>query len=528
MLSEDRASTASLGCLKAVCQQVCAHGFWRQFATIYLIQSASRSYSKPSDFMANSPNSPAGSLLRNLPSVDQVLRTKEALSLRHSVGSRRITDLARLVTNQLRNEIQRNGVRAEEDQTLTRESLLTEAVRRLENACSQEQRSGVRRVINATGVIVHTNLGRAPLSAAARDAVAREAAGYCTLEYELTKGERGRRAGRVEDLLVELSGAQDALVVNNCAAAALLILTALAKEGETIVSRGELVEIGGDFRVPDVMANSGTRMIEVGTTNRTKADDYRRAINEKTRLILRVHQSNYRIVGFTAAPSLGELAALAAETGLPLYVDAGSGALTDLGPYGLGDEPVISECIAAGADVVSFSGDKLLGGSQAGLIVGKHEIVERLRKHPLYRALRADKLCIAALSATLESHSHGRADVEIPVLRMLGLTQQEIGQRAKAFVESYRRKAVEPVFKVELISGTSAVGGGSGPNTHPPTTLIALQHPERSADEVEQVLRLFSSPIITRIAEGKVLIDLRTVEIGEEAEIIEALCALSD
>jgi L-seryl-tRNA(Ser) seleniumtransferase len=478
--------------------------------------------------MPNSATSLA-SLLRNLPSVDQLLRTKEALALRDSVGPRSLAALARAVTDQLRQEIQSNGIDVDgrDSQTSARESLLAEAVRRLEAACRQEQMSGIRRVINATGVMVHTNLGRAPLSDAARLAVAREAAGYCTLEYDLTTGERGRRGRRVEDLLIELAGAEDALIVNNCAAAALLILTVLARDGETIVSRGELVEIGGDFRVPDVMANSGTRMIEVGTTNRTKLDDYGRALNDETRLIMRVHQSNYRIIGFTSAPSISQLAALAHEAELPLYVDAGSGALTDLKQYGLADEPVISDCIAQGADVVSFSGDKLLGGSQAGLIVGKGEVIGRLRKHPLYRALRADKLCLVALHATLEAHRRGCPDKEVPVLRMLRLTQAEIEQRAKTFVESYRQTARKSDLDLEIIDGTSAIGGGSGPNTHPPTALVAIRHRERSADEIEQGLRLSSPPIITRIAEGRVLIDLRTVESLEEIEIIKALSHLT-
>ena len=335
------------------------------------------------------PNSATSkmSLLRALPSVDQLLRTEWATAVRSSVGAERITALARTVTEELRREIQTEA--------------LAEAVRRLDDAWKRDRLSGLRRVINATGVIVHTNLGRAPLSEAARSALVREAGGYCNVEYDVTTGTRGRRGARVEDLLIELTGAEDALVVNNCAAAALLILTVLAKDGETIVSRGELVEIGGDFRVPDVMANSGTRMIEVGTTNRTKLDDYRQALNEKTRLIMRVHQSNYRIIGFTTSPTRIELSALAHEAGLPLYEDAGSGALADLSQYGLADEPIISECISDGADVVSFSGDKLLGSTQAGLIVGRRDIVGRLRKHPLYRALRADKLCLAALEVPI-------------------------------------------------------------------------------------------------------------------------------
>jgi L-seryl-tRNA(Ser) seleniumtransferase len=467
------------------------------------------------------------SLFRALPSVDQLLRTEEARALRGSVGSERITALARTVTDELRQEIQASSPGSiKPAESGAREALLAEAVRRLNDACQSDNTKRLRRVINATGVILHTNLGRAPLSAAAGNAL-QEAAGYCTLEYDLTTGVRGGRGTRVQDLLVERTGAEDALVVNNCAAAALLILTVLAGGGETIVSRGELVEIGGDFRVPDVMASSGTRMIEIGTTNRTKLDDYRRALSERTRLIMRVHQSNYRIVGFTASPTRRELSAIAREAGLILFEDAGSGVLLDLSQYGLADEPMISQCIADGADVVSFSGDKLLGSTQAGLIVGRHDLVDRLRKHSLYRALRADKLCLAALEATLESHRRGAAITELPVLRMLSLTLPEIEERAQDFLQSYLDSPGSARLTLEIIYGASAIGGGSGPDTHPPTALIAVSQPGRSADDIELGLRSSSPPIITRKAQGKVLIDLRTVAPPEERDILNALAKLT-
>src|SRR6185436_8228087 len=306
-----------------------------------------------------------------------------------------------------------------------------QAVKRIQSRCEHESLSALRRVINATGVIVDTNLGRASLSESARKAVVEQAAGYCTLEYDPTIGERGRRGAYVEELLIQLTGAEAALVVNNCAAAALLILTVLAGDGETIVSRGELVEIGGDFRVPDVMASSGTRMVEVGTTNRTHLHDYQRAISSNTRLIMRVHPSNYRIVGFASAPERPELVTLAHEAGLLLYEDAGSGQLQDLRKYGVSDEPVVREIIETGVDVTSFSGDKLLGSVQAGLIVGTHAIVSRLRKHPLYRALRSDKIRLAALEATLVSHQKDMAQAEVPVIQMLSLTSEELQQRAQ-------------------------------------------------------------------------------------------------
>lgn len=457
--------------------------------------------------------------LRLLPSVDQLLRTETAVNLRKRVGLSRLTVIARIVTDEMRAKIQSSKMFNGD----TRETLLLQAEQRLNEVGAEESQRAIRRVINATGVILHTNLGRAPLSQAARAAVASEAAGYCTLEYDAVSGSRGRRGARVEELLIELTGAEDALVVNNCAAAALLILSVLAGDGETLVSRGELVEIGGDFRVPDVMSNSGTHMIEVGTTNRTHLDDYRRAITGSTRLIMRVHPSNYRIVGFTTSPSLSELAGLAHDRKLVLFEDAGSGVLTDLGPYELGDEPVISNCISDGADVVSFSGDKLLGATQAGLIVGRREILSRLRRHSLYRALRVDKLTLAALEATLESHRRGTALQDIPALHMLSLSREEIEARAKNITETLSQRSPDSVLLIAIEEGKSAVGGGSGPATHPLTVLISLQHANLSADEIQRRLRLSSPPVITRIADGKVLIDLRTVAPEEEPELVDAM-----
>ena len=456
------------------------------------------------------------SLLRSLPSVDQLLRTFSANCV-EELGAERLKGFARRVIDGMRVELP--GRPVERSQTLSSEALLAEAVHRLQILCASDSRSALRRVINATGVILHTNLGRAPLSENAKTAIT-EAAGYCTLEYDVLTGSRGHRGERVEGLLKQLTGAEDALVVNNCASAALLILTGFARDGETIVSRGELVEIGGDFRVPDVLANSGTKMIEVGTTNRTKLEDYIRAINERTRLIMRIHPSNYRIVGFTASPSLADLASLAHNANLPLYEDAGSGVLDDLSDFGLRDEPIIRESVLAGADVISFSGDKLLGSAQAGIIVGKAEIVGHLRRHSLYRALRADKLRLAALEATLESHSRGTATVEIPTLRMLASSIDEIKERAIAIIDSLRSN---PKLKLDLIQGESAVGGGSGPNTHPETMLISLEHVALSANDIESRLRNYSPPIIGRITNDKVLLDLRTVEPNEDAELLRGL-----
>ncbi len=457
--------------------------------------------------------------LRAIPSIDQLLRAEGVAQLRSSVGKPRLTTIAREVIEKMREEIRSEGFPES-----TKDTLLDEAVRRVYSLCRRESLSVLRRVINATGVIIHTNLGRAPLSEAARRSIA-EAAGYCTLEYDPTTGTRGKRGGHVEEFITQLTGAEASLVVNNCASAALLILTVLARNGETLISRGELVEIGGDFRVPDVMANSGTRMVEVGSTNRTRLDDYKRAVNEKTQLVLRVHPSNYRIIGFTDSPTLSELASLAHDSGLPLYEDAGSGVLNDLSKYGISDEPIISESIAAGADVVSFSGDKLLGATQAGMIVGRREIIDRLRRHSLYRALRVDKLCLAALEATLDAHRRSALD-EIPALRMLALTTSEIEQRAKNFMVKLAG-STSNALTVTIVTGQSAVGGGSGPNIHPPTALIALKHVNLSADEIERRLRLFSPPVIARIADDQVLLDLRTVDDSEEPELLGALSSLN-
>lgn len=462
--------------------------------------------------------------LRSLPSVDQLLRTETALKLRDRIGVSRTTALARSATEEIRAQINSGQLAG----SISRENLLVRSLQLLKEAGERESRLGIRRVINATGVILHTNLGRAPLSQAARAAISQEAAGYCTLEFDPLSGLRGRRGARVETLLTDLTGAEDALVVNNCAAAAFLILSVLAKDRETIVSRGELVEIGGDFRVPDVMANSGTRMVEVGTTNRTRLEDYRRAITERTRILMRVHQSNYRIVGFTSSPTLSELAALAHESNLLLFEDAGSGVLNDLTSYGLADEPIVQTSIRDGADIVSFSGDKLLGGIQAGLIVGRREIIGRLRKHSLYRALRVDKLTLAALAATLEAFTRGVSLQEVPTLRMLTLTQEEITKRAKAIEQSLSKSFQNSSLSAELIEGTSAVGGGSGPNTHPATTLIALNHQSLSVAELQRSLRLSTPPVIARIADSKLLIDLRTVAPEEETELLAALADLAN
>ena len=446
------------------------------------------------------------------------------------MGAGRLSSLARKVTDELRRELLA-GTSAEPVPEVgdngSRASLLFEAEKRLAAAHRDETARGLRRVINATGVVLHTNLGRAPLSDAARRAIVEEAAGYCSLEYDVITGERGRRGPRAEDLLASVTGSEAALIVNNCAAAALLVLNTLAREGETIVSRGELVEIGGDFRVPDVMAQSGTRMVEVGTTNRTRLSDYRKAMSERTRLVMRVHASNYRIVGFTKTPSLKDLAGLAHDAGLLLYEDAGSGALLDLSEHGIDGEPVIRASVEAGADIVSFSGDKLLGGPQAGLLVGRSDIIERMRSHPLYRALRADKLRIAALEATLEAYGREVSSTEVPTHHSIALSATEIRARADSLISRIQKRKESQAINLETVDGNSAAGGGSGPTSRLPTVLISLTHSQLKANQVETALRLSVPPVIARIVDDRVLLDLRTVADSEEYDVERAILSLA-
>ena len=470
----------------------------------------------------------ASNRLRNLPSIDSLLRTDTAQSLKPIVGLEHLTALARQVTNTLRQELmagQLDSATGNAHENDSAQHMLSEAERRLVAAHQDEATRGVRRVINATGVILHTNLGRAPLSAAARFAVAEEAAGYCNLEFDLNSGNRGRRGARAEDLLAALTGTEEALVVNNCAAAALLVLTVLAREGETIVSRGELVEIGGDFRVPDVMAQSGTRMVEVGTTNRTKLADYQRAITADTRLIMRVHTSNYRIVGFTKTPTLNELASLAHESGLLLYEDAGSGALIDFEKHGITGEPVIRDSFEAGVDVISFSGDKLLGGPQAGLLVGRAEVIERLRKHSLYRALRADKLRIAALEATLDTYARNATTNELPTHQMISMTFDDLKSRATNFIAQVQGSTASNL-RFEIVEGESAIGGGAAPTSRLRTPLISVTHAKCSANQLEERLRQSDPPVIARIEDNRVLLDLRTVAVEDETTLASAVTSL--
>lgn len=465
--------------------------------------------------------------LKWLPSIDELLKTGTAKKLIDSLGTKNVTKLARFAVNSLRRDIQICTLEDKEP-TYTQGNLLDEVEKRLELAFYRGERKNLRRVINATGVIIHTNLGRAPLSNRVAQEIFEKSSRYCNLEYNLENGKRGKRGIQAENLLAELTNAEAALVVNNCAAATVLVLTALCKNGEAIVSRGELVEIGGDFRVPDMMTQSGASLIEIGTTNRTRITDYERAISEKTRLILKVHPSNYRIVGFTSTPGIEELANLARQNNILLYEDAGSGAILDLSKYGLADEPVISHSINAGADLVTFSGDKLLGAVQAGLIVGKARLIENIRRHPLYRALRTSKLIYAAIETTLSAFRKDTAIEEVPVLKMLSVPLEMLRKRTEDFVCRLEKKVGENSnLKFKIVEGESVVGGGAAPAVRPTTVLLRLEHKNVSVNRLEKSLRLAKTPVVTRIMNGCVLIDLRTVFNNEERELLEILSEIS-
>jgi len=393
-------------------------------------------------------------------------------------------------------------------------------------------------VINATGVVLHTNLGRAPLAAVAIERVADVARGYSSLEYDVDRGARGRRDVHAEGLICRLTGAEAAVVVNNNAAATMIVLAALAAGREVIVSRGELVEIGGGFRVPDVMAQSGATLREVGTTNKTRAADYAAAITEKTALILRVHPSNFTIQGFTERPVLAELVAIGKKFNLPVAEDLGSGNVSDTGSDRGSDpgsdtvsytgsdtvsDPTVAATIAAGVDACCFSGDKLLGGPQAGIIVGRRSQIDRIRKHPLMRALRVDKMTYAALEATLAEYVAGRAQTTVPVQRMLTMTAAEIRARADAVANAIRGNHG---WRADVVKGASAIGGGSAPGVELPTWLVAIEKAGTTPDGLEVALRRQTPPIIARIERDRVLLDLRTVLPEQDSTLLACLARL--
>lgn len=388
---------------------------------------------------------------------------------------------------------------------------------------SHQARPSLRRVINATGVILHTNLGRAPLSPEAQAHVREVAQHYSTLEFDLRQGIRGSRQVHVEGLLTRLTGSEAALTVNNNAAAVLLSINTMAEGREVLVSRGELIEIGGSFRIPDVMRKAGGILREVGTTNRTHLKDYEEAITESTALLLKVHSSNFRIVGFTSEVPLADLVALGQRQGVPVMMDMGSGALTDLTPFGLTGEPTVQEVLRSGVDLVTFSGDKLLGGPQAGLVAGKKVLIERLRKNPLARAVRIDKLSLAALEATLRAYLEGEKGWStIPAVAMITCPLQEIRQRAERVQSGLKRQA-HPSVRVTIEEHRSEVGGGALPAESLPTYCVAIQAPQVPPHRLEGALREADPAVVGRVKENKVLLDLRTVREEEVALLIDAV-----
>jgi len=464
-------------------------------------------------------------LFRKIPSVDDVMRTPAIARLLENNSHESVVDAARAVLARLRQEIA-SGLLDENAFDLA----LTGLADAVENQLRHALRFSLRPVINATGVILHTNLGRAPLNEAAMDHIRETAANYSNLEFDLDTGERGKRDVHVQRLFQrllheEINGDRtpiSAIVVNNNAAAVLLALNTLADGGEVIVSRGELVEIGGSFRIPDVMAKSGAILREVGTTNRTRIADYEQAINERTRLLLRVHRSNFEITGFTEQTPVTELVALARQHNLTLMEDLGSGSLFDLRSLGISGEPGVLDSLRNGVDVITYSGDKLLGGPQSGLISGASKLVSRMRSNSLFRALRVDKLTYAALEATLLAYVRHDHDA-IPALRMMRLTKEEIGQRAEALV----KQIASTKLKVEIIDGESILGGGAAPSSVLQTRVLALACEGLSADELAKRLRASDPPIIVRVEDGQVLLDLRTVFPEQDASVIAALARIA-
>ncbi len=446
-------------------------------------------------------------LYRRLPSVERLITDHRVAPLVVEHGHASVVDLARSMLDEYREIAERTGALP-----------AVEVAEALAERAREAFRPSLRRVINATGVVIHTNLGRTPLSEPTIEAMAAAGRGYSNLEFDLEAGERGSRFTHLTALLCRVTGAEDGIAVNNNASALLLALAALSAGREVIISRGQLVEIGGGFRIPDVMRQSGATLVEVGTTNRTYARDYAEAVTERTAAILRVHTSNFRVVGFTEVAALDELAALARERELLLIDDLGSGALLDTRPYGLAAEPLVQTSVAAGADVVLFSGDKLVGGPQAGIAVGRTAAIAQMRRHPLARAVRMDKSSIAGLATTLDHYARGEAVERVPVWRMIALTPDELRERARRLVNAAGERG-------SLRDGSSMIGGGSLPGEGLPTTLCAIEAPG-AANDLAAALRAHDPPIVARVQDGLVLLDPRTIDSDELPDVERALRAL--
>ena len=457
-------------------------------------------------------------LYKLLPSVDELLRLDLIAHAVPAEGHGSVTAAIRSVLARVREEIAR-GALDEKGVRLAIEGFPGAIANELRRASAPS----LRPVINATGVILHTNLGRAPLSEAALAHAREVALGYSNLEYDVESGERGKRDVHTDRLFARLLGDVATVVVNNNAAAVMLALNSLAEGGEVIVSRGELVEIGGSFRIPDVMSKSQAVLREIGTTNRTRIGDYEKAINERTRLLLRVHRSNFQIVGFTEAPALSELVELGRAHGIPVMEDLGSGALFDLAEVGVPHEPTIADSLRAGVDVVTYSGDKLLGGPQAGMLSGRRDLIAKIRSNPMFRALRVDKMIYAALEATLLSYLRSDFDA-LPALRFMRLPAADIRSRAEKLADALKKQSSR--YAVEVMESQSAIGGGSAPGSTLPTFVLALQFDGMNAQQLAEALRAGESPVIGRVEEERVLLDLRTVFPEQDETVLKKLVEL--
>lgn len=459
-------------------------------------------------------------LLASLPSVDEILKSEEGLKWQKSYPRRNVLKAIREVIEEHRQAILRNTLKE-----ISAEEMRAEIRRRIAHFSS----FSLKPVINATGIVIHTNLGRSVLSGETMDNIRKVACGYSNLEYDLEAGKRGKRYSHIQKLLREITGAESGIVVNNNAAAVFVCLTALAKGREVVVSRGELVEIGGSFRIPDVMSSSGAILTEVGATNKTHLRDYERAINENTSLLLKVHQSNYRMVGFTKSVAIEELVTLGKSCGIPVMFDLGSGSLMDLKPYGIQIEPTVQEIVRSGVDIVTFSGDKLLGGPQGGIIVGKSELIEKIAKNPLMRAVRIDKLTLAALEAVLMDYlDEGTAKSRVPTLEMLLQDIKVIEKRAKK-IASQLKKELEiqgsSTAAVEVAEDSSQSGGGALPEIEFPTVTVLVSPSRISVNKLEERLRRGKIPIVARIKENTLVLDARTIRDTEISSLVQGITA---